>query len=97
MAVGGFILGLGFALIWGSPSVASLEYGAAYNSFGTVISVSEAFSISFWLLWAGFVLFPIGLAISAYGIGAQKSSPETASTETVSSPSPASVPAEPNP
>ena len=85
MGIGGLVLGLGFALIWGSPNIANLEYGASYNGFSTVISASDAFSISFWLLWAGFVLFPVGLAILAYGIGAQKSSPVPVSTETASS------------
>jgi len=83
MAVGGFILGLGFGLIW-SPSIPNLVYGA--NSYGVNvgISLSEAISMSFWFLWAGIVLFPVGLAILVYGIGAQKSSPETASAETAS-------------
>lgn len=82
MAVGGFILGLGFAMIFGSPSIASLTYGADSVGSREVISVSDAFTISFWLIWAGVVLFAVGLAILAYGVGAQKSSPETASTET---------------
>lgn len=82
MAVGGLVLGLGFALIMGSSSIANLVYGQKSLGFGTAMSVSDAFSISFWLLWAGFVLFPVGVAILAYGVGAQKSSPETVSTET---------------
>ena len=80
MALGAFFAGLGYALIFGSPSIASLEYGAA--SVGqSVISTGDAFSLSFWLFWAGIVLFPVGLAILAYGIAAQKS-PAAASIET---------------
>lgn len=82
MAIGGFILGLGFALIYGSPSIASIVYGADSVGSGAAISVSDAFSVSFWLVWAGFVLFPVGLGILAYGVGAQESPPETVSTGT---------------
>lgn len=82
MAVGGIILGLGFALVYGSPSIASIVYGANSVGSSAAISVSDAFSVSFWLLWMGFVLFPVGLGILAYGIGAQESSPETVPTET---------------
>jgi hypothetical protein len=82
MAVGGLILGLGFALIWEGPSIPSLIYEANSLGLSEAISVSDAFSVSFWFLWTGIVLFSVGLAILAYGIGAQKSLPETVSTET---------------
>ncbi|MGP8056168.1 MAG: hypothetical protein ACLP9K_00970 [Nitrososphaerales archaeon] len=83
MTIGGFILGLGFVLIW-SPSIPNLVYGANQYGASVGISVSQAISVSFWFLWAGIVLFPVGLAILVYGIGAQKSSPEPVSTETAS-------------
>ncbi len=82
MAVGGFILGLGFALIFGSPNFGNLVYGAASIGASMPISVNDAFSVSYWLLWTGIVLFPVGLAILVYGIGAQKSPPKVVSTET---------------
>lgn len=82
MAVGGFFLGLGFALIFGSPNIASLAYGAASVGSSNVTSARDAFSISYWLVWTGVVLFPVGLGILVYGVGAQKSPPETVSTET---------------
>jgi hypothetical protein len=84
MAVGAFILGLGYAMVSGGPSIASLVYGANSVGSSSVVSVNDAFSISFWLVWMGVVLFPIGLAILAYGVGVQKSSTETIPRETAS-------------
>lgn len=81
MAVGGLILGLGFALIWTGPSIPSLIYDANSLGFTEPISVSEAMSIGFWFIWTGIILFPVGLATLVYGIGAQKSPPETVSPE----------------
>jgi hypothetical protein len=82
MAVGGSILGLGFALILGGPSVANVVYGTDSVGLSAAISISDAFSISFWFLWAGFVMSPVGLAVLAYGVGARESSPKTISPET---------------
>ena len=81
MAVGGLILGLGFALMWVGPSIPSLVYEANEIGFSEAISVSTALSVSFWFLWTGIVLFPVGLAILVYGVGAPKSPPETVSPE----------------
>lgn len=82
MAVGGLVLGLGFALIWTGPSIPSLIYEAASLGFSEPISVSQAMSIGFWFIWTGIILFPVGLAILVYGIGAQKSPPEIVSPKT---------------
>jgi branched-subunit amino acid ABC-type transport system permease component len=84
MAVGAFILGLGYAMVFGGPNIANIVYGANSVGSSAVISVSDAFSTSFWFVWMGIVLFPVGLAILAYGVGAQRSSPETSSTEPAS-------------
>ena len=82
MAVGGFLAALGYALVFGGPSLANLVYGA--NSFGgsEPISVADAFSASFWLVWTGIVLFPVGVATFAYAIGAKESSRRTEQLET---------------
>lgn len=82
MAVGGLILGLGAALIFVSSNIPNLVYGASEYGSSVGISMSDVFSISLWFIWTGIVLCPVGLAILAYGVGAQKSPPETASTET---------------
>ncbi len=82
MAVGGFILGLGYALVIGSPSIANLVYGDNSVGGSPPMSVNEAFSLSIWLLWAGFVLLPAGAAVLIYGAAAQKPAPETVSAET---------------
>jgi len=82
MAVGGFILGLGAALIFSSLNIAELASAANQAGLNNVLSPDDAISISYWFVWTGVVLFPVGLAILAYGVGAQKSSPEIASTET---------------
>jgi hypothetical protein len=76
MAVGAFFAGLGYALVFGSLSVASLATGATENGLRSVIPFSDAFSLSFWLFWVGIVLFPVGLAILAYGVGARESKTE---------------------
>jgi hypothetical protein len=76
MAIGGFILGLGFALIFGSINIANLAYAVSAGGSSDVIS------ISYYFVWTGVVLFPIGLAILAYGVGARESSSQTISTET---------------
>ncbi|MGD0145990.1 MAG: hypothetical protein ABSB53_03945 [Nitrososphaerales archaeon] len=82
MAIGAFILGLGFAMIWACPSIPNLVYEASTVGLGVGISVSDAIAISIWFLWTGILLLPSGLAILTYGIGAQKSPPKIGSTET---------------
>jgi hypothetical protein len=68
-------------LVFGSSSIPNLVYGLVQIGSSSTISLSAAFSVAFWLLWTGIVLFPLGLAILAYGVGAQKSSTETVPTE----------------
>lgn len=74
-------MGLGYAFIFGGPSIASLEYEANVVGVG-IISISAAFSIAFTLFWAGVVLFPVGLAILVYGIAAKEPSPLAVSAQT---------------
>lgn len=83
MAVGGFILGLGIALVVGSPSIPQIVYNASVYNLKLGISISNSVSISFWLLWMGIALSPVGLMILAYGVGAEKSLPEAVPTEPV--------------
>ena len=75
MAVGGFVMALGYALIMGSPSIASLVYGANSVGGGAPISTGDGFTISIWLLGAGLVLLPVGVAVLVYG-AATKAPPE---------------------
>jgi len=85
MAVGGFVLGLGYALVIGSSNIASLVYGANSVGGGAPISTGDAFSISFWLLCAGLILLPVGAAVLIYGVAAQRSPPAAVSAELPSS------------
>lgn len=82
MAIGGFILGLGFALIFGSLNIAELAIAVNSAGLNEVIPLEDVISTSYWFVWTGVVLFPAGLAILAYGVGAQESTPKTAPTGT---------------
>ena len=81
MAIGGAILGLGFALIFSSLNIAEIASAASQAGAGIILKPNDAISISFWLVITGIVLFPVGLGILAYGVGAQEPQPETTSTE----------------
>ena len=85
MAVGGFVMALGYALVIGSSSIANLVYGANSVGGGAPISTGDAFTISFWLLCAGLVLLPVGVAVLIYGVAAQRSPPAAVSAELPSS------------
>ena len=81
MAVGGFVLGLGYALLIGSANIANLIYGGNTVGGGAPLSTGDAFTISFWLLCAGLVLLPVGAAVLIYGIAAQRSPPAAVPAE----------------
>jgi len=80
MAVGGFVMTLGYALVIGTSSIANLVYGANSVGGGAPISTGDAFTISFWLLWAGLVLLPAGAAVLIYG-AATKVPPEASALD----------------